>query len=140
MTPGTFITLAARAPRVVRERSTGGSGPTDPRRAREPRSHEAPSLPVRFPLGRLVATPGARAALERAGVDPVQYIARHATCDWGDVDAEDWAANDRALVDGARLLSAYTLPTGERFWILTEADRSSSFMCIQPASPPDSPL
>jgi hypothetical protein len=97
------------------------------RRARGP---EVASFPVRFPLGRLVATPGALAALERAGAYPVRYLARHATCDWGDVDAEDWAANDRALVDGERLLSGYALPNGERLLLITEADRSATSLIL----------
>ncbi len=52
-------------------------------------------------------------------------LARHARGDWGDLDAHDAAANRRAVLAGdARVLSAYRLPTGERLWILTEADRS----------------
>jgi hypothetical protein len=130
------------APRYVRERGAGGPdrpGRGERRRAQEQRSHKSPELPVRFALGRLTATPGALAALEHAGANPAVYLARHAACDWGDVDAEDRAANDRALVDGARLLSAYGLPDGTTIWVITEADRSVTIMCIQPASPPDSP-
>jgi hypothetical protein len=135
MTPSTYLTAPIPTPtsRLVHERDANGfdrSRPGDSRRASRQHRDESPSLPVRFPLGRLVATPGAISALERAGVDPVQYIARHATCDWGDVDAEDWAANDRALVDAQRLLSAYILPNGERLWILTEADRNSSCLLV----------
>ena len=40
------------------------------------------------------------------------------------MDAEDAAENDRSIGLGLRILSAYTLPTGERIWIITEADRS----------------
>jgi hypothetical protein len=94
---------------------------------------------VYVPLGRVLATPGALRALAVARVDGAAYLARHASGDWGDVDAEDWAANDRALLTDERLLSAYVLPNGIRLWIITEADRSASIMCIQPASGPDSP-
>lgn len=80
--------------------------------------------PVRVPLGRLCATPGALAALARAGACPGPYLTRHARGDWGDVCPADARANDRDLVDGGRLLSAYNLPTGERLWIITEAARS----------------
>jgi hypothetical protein len=129
MTPSTLTHAQKRTSRVVREPGTDDSDRS--RRGARPRagarrSHESPSLPIRFPLGRLVATPGALAAMERTGADPVQYLARHATCDWGDVDAEDWTANDRALVDGARLLSAYRLPDGTGIWVITEADRSAT--------------
>jgi len=50
-------------------------------------------------------------------------LERHRAGDWGDLDPEDWAANDLARVGGGRLLSAYQLgPT--RVWCITEADRS----------------
>ncbi len=78
------------------------------------------------PLGRVLATPGALRALALAGASGADYLARHAAGDWGDVDAHDRAANDRALLADERLLSAYVLPNGERLWIITEADRSTS--------------
>jgi len=43
------------------------------------------------------------------------------------VDAGDRRANDRALIDGTRLLSAYVLRDGRtRIWIITEADRTAT--------------
>lgn len=83
-----------------------------------------------FPLGRTLATPGALAACTEANVDPRTYLDRHATGDWGDLGEEDKAANDEALVTGARILSAYTLSTDERLWIITEADRASTTMLL----------
>jgi len=76
---------------------------------------------AKFPLGRLVATPGALEALEQSGQTPAFFIDRHLRGDWGDVDAEDWQANDRALQDGSRLLSAYTTLKGKKLWVITEA-------------------
>ena len=38
--------------------------------------------------------------------------------------AEDVAENDRSIGLGLCTLGAYSLPTGERIWIITEADRS----------------
>jgi hypothetical protein len=78
----------------------------------------------KFPLGSIVATPGALEALADSGEMPAPFLARHAAGDWGEVSAADWRANDDALRDGERLLSAYTLTTGVRIWIVTEADRS----------------
>jgi hypothetical protein len=78
----------------------------------------------RFPLGRLLATPGALRALEAAGETALPWLGRHAAGDWGDMSPADLRANDRALVDGTRLFSAYVLPTGVKLWIITEADRS----------------
>ena len=77
-----------------------------------------------FPLGRLLSTPGALTACEEASVDPRLYLRRHVTGDWGDLGEKDKAANDAAITSGARILSAYTLPTDERLWIITEADRA----------------
>jgi hypothetical protein len=37
------------------------------------------------------------------------------------VDDDDRNANDEALVDGSRLLSAYRTLKGERLWVITEA-------------------
>ena len=75
----------------------------------------------KFGFGRVVATPGASAALQEAGQSPWEFLCRHLAADWGDVDAEDKAANDQALKDGSRILSAYVLNSGEKIWIITEA-------------------
>jgi len=74
-------------------------------------------------FGRTIATPGALAALESAGVSAVSLLDRHTRGDWGDVCPEDAALNNDALVDGSRILSSYEYGT-EKFWVITEADRS----------------
>ena len=48
-----------------------------------------------------------------------------------ELDPEDWAANDRAVYEGTRILSAYTLTDGTRFWVITEHDRSVT-TCLTP--------
>ncbi len=83
-----------------------------------------------FGLGRIVATPAALAQLALAGESPMRLLARHVSGDWGEVDGHDREANDQALRTGARLLSAYTLPGGQRVWILTEADRASTTILL----------
>jgi hypothetical protein len=82
----------------------------------------------RFNPGQVVATPGALAALEASGESLSDYLARHLSGDWGDVDAEDAQENELSLKHGWRLLSAYMLKNGTKIWIITEADRSST--CI----------
>ena len=82
------------------------------------------------PLGAVVATPGALDALSPHPDFLRQIITRHASQNWGEVDAEDWKANDLALVSGERLLSVYTTPTGTRVWVLTEADRSATTVLL----------
>ena len=76
---------------------------------------------VRFSLGQLVATPGALDALQRNNTTSLDFLRRHARGDWGEVCAEDKQANARALIDGSRLLSAYTLADGSKLWIITDA-------------------
>ncbi len=75
----------------------------------------------KFSLGRLLATPGALAALEASEQSPAEFISRHAKGDWGQVCAEDGQLNDAALVDGSRLLSAYRTSKGTKLWVITEA-------------------
>lgn len=75
-----------------------------------------------FKLGAVVATPGAIAALEKAGQQPWEFLAQHVQGQWGVVDGEDAEANNQALKDGSRLLSAYILKTDEKLWIITEAE------------------
>lgn len=81
-------------------------------------------------VGLVVATPGALDAARVAGVRLQAYVARHEQGDWGDVCSEDALANENALRYGGRLLSAYRLPDGERVWVLTEADRSSTTVLL----------
>jgi hypothetical protein len=82
-----------------------------------------PAAPaVRFDLGPVVSTPGALDALRACGADPLHYLNRHARGDWGDLDETDKAANAAAIASGARLMSAYLLPDGQRLWIITDAE------------------
>lgn len=75
----------------------------------------------KFLLGQIVATPGALEALQKAGQTAIEFLQRHARGDWGDVCEEDRRANEQALLDGSRLLSAYSTGVGEKLWIITEA-------------------
>jgi hypothetical protein len=83
-------------------------------------SHAKNNNPL-FSLGRIVATPGALEALQVAGQSPGEFLARHVTGDWGDLDNEDRSLNDTAVRDGSRILSAYVTHKGERLWVITEA-------------------
>ena len=76
---------------------------------------------AKFHPGQIVATPGALEALQNAGETPHEFLVRHLSGDWGDLDQEDCQLNDAALVDGSRLLSAYVTRKNERLWIITEA-------------------
>src|SRR5688500_15045922 len=76
----------------------------------------------KFPLGSLVATPGAMAAL--TDVEAADAVLRHVRGDWGDVDAVDWRENDLAVKQELRIFSVYHTKDGTKFWVITEADRS----------------
>lgn len=85
--------------------------------------NDNPAAPAaRFDLGPIVSTPGALAALAACGADAFQYLRRHAAGDWGDLDETDKAANTAALQTGARIMSAYTLPDGQKLWVITDAE------------------
>ena len=87
-----------------------------------------------FNTGQIVATRGVY-DLACQNPDFAQFVQksfnRHVNGDWGNVDDEDKQANDQALKQGTRLLSAYT---DDRFplngvatiWVITEADRSAT--------------
>jgi hypothetical protein len=77
-----------------------------------------------FPLGMVVATPGALAELARTAEPASKFLNRHSKGDWGTVCPEDWKTNDDALLHGARLVSAYKLNDGTVIWVITESDRS----------------
>ena len=82
-----------------------------------------------LPLGRVVATPGALQMLRDAGVHSRHLLARHASGDWGDLDAHDRRENELALRFGRRLLSSYSVSEA-RVWIITEADRSVTTLLL----------
>ena len=83
---------------------------------------------MRFLLGEVVATPGALGVLAPGELQDA--LLRHVTGDWGDVDEEDRQANERALVDGSRLMSAYKSAQGKPFWVITESDRSVTTLLL----------
>ena len=57
-----------------------------------------------------------------------ECLLRHMLGDWGNLPEGDKQANERALVNGSRLFSAYKVDNLPKIWIVTEADRSST--CI----------
>lgn len=75
----------------------------------------------KFTLGQVVITANASAQLDPAAVR--EGLKRHAAGDWGEVGEEDRRENEFSLREGYRLLSVYG-HGADRFWIITEADRS----------------
>lgn len=83
-----------------------------------------------FPLGRVVATPGALRLLEQHKAEPFDYILRHIGGDYGSLDANDAAANKAAVKTGLRILSSYLIGGKNKLWIITEADRSATTLLL----------
>ena len=93
---------------------------------------------ARFPLGQIVATPGAVELLQESGFSAAALISRHVHGDWGDLCVDDRDENEFAVTQRLRILSCYRLVDAERLattprdkrsslpklWIITEADRS----------------
>jgi hypothetical protein len=83
-----------------------------------------------FPFGQIVATPRALAVLEKAGQQPGEFLARHGSGDWGDLDEHDHRENQLSLERGFRLLSCYRTAANERLWVITESDRSVTTLLL----------
>jgi hypothetical protein len=107
---------------VEREPSLPGEG--------EENDNAPEQLKPLFELGQLVGTPGALRALQEAEQDPLELLARHVTGDWGELDDEDKKENDFSVEHGFRILSALTVSTGVKVWVITEWDRSATTILL----------
>ena len=83
-----------------------------------------------FPLGLLLATPGAVKALKNANQDPFELVNRHQSGDWGQLVEADKLENEFAVKHGFRIVSRYRLTTGEVLWIITEWNRSVTTLLL----------
>jgi len=88
-----------------------------------------PTIPL-FSSGRIVATPGALALLEKTQRLPSEFLSRHLRGEWGDLCQDDKAENELSLKQGFRLLSNYGITDTDTLWIITEADRSVTTMLL----------
>lgn len=81
-------------------------------------------------LGATYLTTGALEALTESRQSACDFLNRHQVGDWGEVGKEDWKENDFSVKEGFRILSAYKTKKGEKVWIITEADRSSTTLLL----------
>jgi len=88
-----------------------------------------PSPSHRFPLGQVVATPGALALMSRQNIRADALLQRHQAGDWGDICPADAQANEDGLIQGDRLMSVYRRQDGV-IWVITEADRSVTTLLL----------
>ncbi len=77
---------------------------------------------AKFELGRVVGTPAALLAIEESGQEASFFLNKHASGDWGRVDAADAKANDEAIGSGGCILSVHGTLFGVEVWVLTEAE------------------
>ena len=82
-----------------------------------------------FELGLMCITPSAKDELQTLGYNYQLLLHRHHRGDWGDLDSDDLDANEDALHTGARLFSVYLI-NDVKFWVITEADRSSTTILL----------
>jgi len=80
-----------------------------------------------FYLGKLAFTEGGDRILDLEAPDDdlLDLLKRHVSGDWGEVSQEEKDRNDKAVEDGSRIMSVYTLTTGKKILILTEAANES---------------
>lgn len=92
------------------------------------------SITKLFPLGSVYMTSGVDAACHHhPSFFPfvTSCLTSHSIGDYGSLCEEDIDANRAALTHGGRIFSSYTIPAehdfcGDKLWVITEADRSST--------------
>ncbi|HKR61821.1 MAG TPA: hypothetical protein VJS64_19195 [Pyrinomonadaceae bacterium] len=85
---------------------------------------------ARFALGQTYITPGAEEALMVAGQTGIEFLRRHMTLDPGELSDEDMRENEFSLTEAFRILSAYRTAKGQKLWIITEPDHSSTTILL----------
>lgn len=83
-----------------------------------------------FDLGQLAATPGALAALEKAGQNAMDFRSRHVTGNWGEIPEEDRKENQFSLEKGFRIMSSYRTTANDVLWVVTESSRSHTTLLL----------
>ncbi len=82
----------------------------------------------KFPLGIIVNTPGVIEEVDRE--DAYACLVKHETADWDDAPAEDRKENETALACGLRIWTTHRDRNNTLFWIITEADRSTTTLML----------
>ncbi|MDP9353162.1 MAG: hypothetical protein M3P51_16700 [Chloroflexota bacterium] len=79
----------------------------------------------------MCATPGALRAIQEAGQTPGDFLQRHLSGDWGELDAHDSRLNDAAVRSGEdRIFSSYRTSTGEKLWIIIIWNLKSTYTLV----------
>lgn len=84
-----------------------------------------------FELGRVIATPDALDALQENNIRIAELLIKHVGGDWSNLSDGDRLENEQSVKNGWRILSSYPLNNaGDKIWIITEADRSSTCLIL----------
>jgi hypothetical protein len=75
-----------------------------------------------FELGEIEMTPAVGVQIPPDEIESA--LRRHARGDWGEMDASDKAANDKAVKAGGTVASIFQTANGSKFYVITEPDRS----------------
>ena len=92
----------------------------------EPAPGAASKACLFFELGAVRVTTAANDLMNRSGLDFVEIFSRHASGDFGLVEA---SINAAAIRDGHRVMSTYQFPAGQ-VCVVTEADRSATTVLL----------
>jgi len=112
--------------RVLRAYETDLSGLLTPSAAAKPKIQI--TVNRRFNPGRLCMTPSVASTVPADEI--LKALEQHAAGDWGLVDQSDWEQNDQALTNDKRLFSVYQSSAGQKFWIITEANRTQTTVLL----------
>jgi hypothetical protein len=81
-----------------------------------------------FNMGKITATPNATALCEALGVFPLDLVQRHASGDFGVIDAQQREYNQRAMSDARyHAISAYPLGSAV-LYVVTKQGESTTVM------------
>jgi hypothetical protein len=84
------------------------------------------TVPQRFAPGTTIVSEEARLALNAAGVSALDLLLRHVQGDWGTLSPQLRQLNEKALTEGAVVLSKYPISPTRSVWLVTSADRTST--------------
>ncbi len=82
----------------------------------------------RFPLGRVLITPGAEALLTPDEI--FTALRRHQHGDYGEVDEFDSYMNDTSGSRCGMVMSAYRTANGDEYWVKTHGTRSHTTILL----------
>jgi len=90
---------------------------------------EPAGIAPRFPLGQILIPSEAPHALKPAEI--AFAIRSHALGDWGLVSAEQRRSNEFSVTHQRPIFSEYNALNGFRFFVVTEADRSATWVVME---------